>query len=77
MDVAKETLLFIRTDVHMNSQRLWQRAQVLQRLKLSTVAALRWGSRPEHPALTKKLFVIDYPSKIKSLFSPMELYGLY
>lgn len=48
-----------RTDAHMNSQRLGQHAQGVQRFKPDEVPALRGGSGHEFPLLTKKLSVID------------------
>jgi hypothetical protein len=57
----KETVSasYNRTGAHMNSQRLWQHAQDLHRVKPDRVPEQRGGSGHEISLLDKKLCFVD------------------
>lgn len=57
-----------RTDIHMNSQRLWQYAQNLYKSKTNRIPTLKIGSGDQLWSLTKKLSLIDNHVKKNSFF---------
>lgn len=59
MDVSKEraSSRFISTDININSQRLWQHTQDVNRFKSEKMLAWNRGNGHKAPCLTKNLFI--------------------
>lgn len=74
-DDSKETVSFRqnRTDLHINSEGLWQRIQDRHKFKPDGVPEVRGDVDMGVPPLLKKLFAIDTLRQKDTQFSTMKL----
>lgn len=72
VDNSKEKAFsrYNETDLHMNSQRVWQHMQELDKFRANKISAVEKGSGHKAPLLSRKPFVIDtHWKKEKFIFS--------